>query len=380
MRSRHFQLMRLFGIPVKISYSWFLVAALHLVLVTFLYLPRMVWLPRWQYLFAGALMTALVFLSVLVHELSHSLMARLEGVKIYDIELHIFGGWARMAEFRLPLTELRIAIAGPASSFLLALMFYICTEIVQQISPDYELRLPLRETFRYLLVINLLLATFNLLPGLPLDGGRVLRAALWHRRKDILSATQTAKRMGVWLSYMLISYGLFRAFWGDYLSTFWSVMVGVFLKNQAEKEYRYRQQQQADSRAEWAARGQWDVQGTVGAIMSTPAVSVPPDLRISEFIDRILSAHRYASFPVAHNGRLHGLLSLERLRQVPREDWERLFIRDVMQPVDDSLFVPVRASIELAERKLKANRLGRLAVVDSEGLLVGYLSLDDLKR
>jgi CBS domain-containing protein len=114
--------------------------------------------------------------------------------------------------------------------------------------------------------------------------------------------------------------------------------------------------------------------------MSAPAVSVPPELRISEFIDQILSAHRHPSFPVARDGRLHGILSLERLREVPREEWERLAVGEVMRPIDESLFVPVRASIELAAQKLKTNQLGHLAVIDGNGLLVGYLSPGDLKR
>jgi CBS domain-containing protein len=111
---------------------------------------------------------------------------------------------------------------------------------------------------------------------------------------------------------------------------------------------------------------------------------VPPELGVGEFVDRILTCHRYPSFPVARDGRLHGILSLARMRELlgetPREEWERLAVRDVMEPVSDSLFVPVRASVEHAARKLEANQLGHLAVVDGEGLLVGYLSADDLGR
>jgi Zn-dependent protease/CBS domain-containing protein len=388
MRFRPFQLARLFGIPVMIDYTWPPVVVLHIWLVSAFYLPNQLWLlygvqlPVWLNLAFGVVMTALLFASVLAHELSHALMARLEGIEIHDIQLHIFGGWARLAsEPRTPFAELRVAIAGPASSFLLAMLFAACRLLVQAIAPQYMLRAPLQETFRYLFLGNLILAVFNLLPGLPLDGGRALRAWLWHRRKDILAATQMAKRMGVAIAYMMISYGFYRLiWWRDFLSAVWLVVIGFFLKNAAESDYRYRQQQRAHEQAGARAHTPWDVQGTVGAVMSAPAVSVPPELRISEFIDQILAVHRHTSFPVARDGRLHGMISLEKLRAVPREEWERLAIHDVMQPVDETLFVPVRASLEYAAQKLKASPYRHLAVVDGDGLLVGYLSPGDLER
>jgi Zn-dependent protease len=381
MRFRQFQLARIFGIPIIIDYTWVPVVVLHIWLVAAFYLPRQTGaqLPLWQLVFFGTVMTALLFASVLIHELSHSLVARLEGIQIHDIQLHIFGGWARLAsEPRTPLAELRIAVAGPASSFMLALFFLACWKITQQILPHFSLLL---ETFRYLHWGNMVLAMFNLLPGLPLDGGRALRALLWHWRKDILSATQTAKRLGVALAYMLTSYGLYRMIADhDFLSGFWLVVIGIFLKRAAESDYRHRQQQHAYEQAGERERAPWNVKGTVGAVMSAPVVSVPPELRISEFVDQILALHRHTTFPVARDGRLHGLLSLEKLREVPHGEWERLTIGAVMQPIDDSLFITVRASVEHAKHKLKANWLGHLAVVDGDGLLVGYLSLSDLER
>ena len=113
--------------------------------------------------------------------------------------------------------------------------------------------------------------------------------------------------------------------------------------------------------------------------MQSPAVGVPPEL-VAEFIDRILSSHRHTHFPVARDGRLHGILSLERLRQEPQDRWEKLTIGEVMNPIDESLFVSVRASIEHARRKLKMNSLGFLAVIDPDGLLIGHLNAKDLEK
>src|SRR6185436_9627753 len=194
-------------------------------------------------------------------------------------------------------------------------------------------------SFKYLLAANLTLAMFNLLPGLPLDGGRVLRAWLWHRRGDIVSATRTAKRFGVAIAYMLISYGIFLvaydAFRGrlsqDFLAAAWLLLVGTFLMNAAEQDYRIRVFQQAEKEQQTA---RWNIAGTVGSVMRTPPVSVLPDLKVSEFIDRVLAKHRQTSFPVARDGRLHGMLLLQRLREVPQEKWEQVIVRDVMEPID----------------------------------------------
>ena len=111
-----------------------------------------------------------------------------------------------------------------------------------------------------------------------------------------------------------------------------------------------------------------------------PAVSLTPELRVSEFIDRILPANRLINFPVAQEGRLYGILSLQRLREVPRERWEQTVIRDVMEPIHEDLFIPARASLEHAQRKLKVNQLGFLAVIDHDGLLVGSLNAADVEQ
>src|SRR5262249_26792268 len=124
----------------------------------------------------------------------------------------------------------------------------------------------------------------------------------------------------------------------------------------------------------------WNTIGTVGAVMQTPAVSILPELQINEFIDDVLSSHRYTTFPVAREGRLHGILSLARLRELPQEKWGLTQVRDMMEPITDDLFVTVRTSIEHAEYKLKANELGFLAVIDQNGILVGQLTDTDTKR
>ncbi len=389
MKFRQFQVARIFGIPLIIDSSWPPVALLHIWLVSNFWMTSRLNppLPLWANLVIGFIITVLFFASVLVHELAHALVARLEGIRIYDIQLHIFGGWARlMNEPKTALAEFRVAIAGPGVSFLLAVFFWAWLFVVRAFGDRTYSARAAAAAFLYLAAANLMLAMFNLLPGLPLDGGRALRAFLWHQRGDILSATRTTTRMGIGIAYMLISYGLFllgygfvrNRLWQDFVIAVWMFIIGIFLKKAAESDYRYREMQAAEEEMAKADPSQWNQDGTVGAIMQTPAICVQPDLAIHEFIDRVLSAHRSTSFAVAREGRLHGVLSLTRLRGVPKENWEQTRVADVMEPISDAFFITVRASIQHAESKMKANDLGFLAVVDQNGILVGQLTQADL--
>jgi Zn-dependent protease len=391
MRLKQFQPGRIFGIPLIIDYSWPPVAALHIWVVSRFWLVAEVQppLPLWHNLIIGSVITALFFASVLIHELSHAFVARMEGIRIQDIQLHIFGGWARLVgEPPTPMAELRIAVAGPVSSFLLAVFFWLWLFAVEGLSDGSAAAQAAGAAFLYLAAANLFLAVFNLLPGLPLDGGRALRAILWQRRNDILSATRTTMRLGVWLAYMLISYALLLVasavmrgrLLQEFMAAIWLLVLGVFLKSAAENDYRYRERQFAGEQMRRDDGKQWDVSGTVGAVMRAPAVSVSPELSVAEFIDRILATHRHTYFPVARDGRLHGILSLDKLREEPREKWERLTIGEVMKPIDESLFITVRASIEHARHKLNMNSLGFLAVIDQDGFLIGHLHAKDLEK
>jgi Zn-dependent protease/CBS domain-containing protein len=391
MRPKQFQLGRIFGIPLIIDYSWPPIAVLHIWVVSRFWMVAEVDppLPLWHNLIIGIAITALFFASVLIHELSHAFVARMEGIHIQDIQLHIFGGWARLiGDPPTPMAELRIAVAGPVSSFLLAVFFWLWLFVAERLSGYSVEAQAAGAAFLYLAAANLFLAMFNLLPGLPLDGGRVLRAILWHRRKDILSATRTTMKLGVWLAYLLIAYGLVLVasaalhgrLWHDFIGAVWLLVLGVFLKSAAENDYRYHQRQFADEKMRTDDARQWNISGTVGAVMWSPAVSVSPELSIAEFIDRILTAHRHTHFPVARDGRLHGILSLNRLREEPKEKWNRMTIAEIMNPIDESLFITVRASIEHARRKLKTNRLGFLAVIDPDGFLIGHLNAKDLEK
>jgi Zn-dependent protease/predicted transcriptional regulator len=380
MRLRPFHLATVSGIPLMVDYLWLPVVVLHFGIVSIFYLPDRVGSIGLTTAFIfGAILTLLMFGSIVAHELAHALVAKIEHIRTLEIRMHVFGGYARLeSEPKTAMAELRIAIAGPVASFLLGAVFMLCL-LVSQLLIFGSLRFPLQEMFLYLFTGNVALAMFNLIPGLPLDGGRVLRAWLWHRNKDIVAATLTAKRLGVALAYMLASYGIYRAiWWRDPFTAVWLIVLAFMLKRAAEEDYRYRKLQ-----SEYTKQTGIDVRemaGTVAVVMKHPPITVSPTLRVSEFIDQILSQHRYTSFPVASEGRLHGLLLLEKLRALPESDWEHTTVRDVMQPVNESLFVSMKASIEHATKKLNASPHRYLAVLDTNGFLVGSLSAADLER
>lgn len=360
---------RVYGIPVRIDYRWFIVFAMSVALVAAnvrkdwmqlgtIRLPPTGDLMAW---ILGVVTTLGLFISVFGHELSHALMARTEGIEIEEIVLHPFGGLARLrTQPESPRAEFRIAVAGPAASFVFSLITFAAMWISTRLELYFAISL-----FFFLGAGNLLLAVFNLFPGYPLDGGRVLRAIVWKRTGNMREATRIAGFCGQLVSLVLIAFGIymivaptFRA----YFMGLWAVMVGVFLLGSATSVVRGTREP-----------------ATVRDAMAPP-VPVAPDLPIHRFVDELLPLHRQTTFPVAHNGKLLGILSLEDLKKVPRSEWRTRRARDVMRPVNSSMFVPENATIESANQVIDSGAIGAVAVVNTNGHLVGFLRKGQLKR
>ncbi|HTG88285.1 MAG TPA: site-2 protease family protein [Pyrinomonadaceae bacterium] len=362
---------RIFGIPVRFDYRWFIVFVLSIwliaanlsrggMLVGTLKLVPLSVATAW---ILAVVVTVGLFLSVLGHELSHALMARAEGIEIEEIVLHPFGGLARLRnEPDSARAEFRIAVAGPAASFLFALISFIL--MLPAIMAGYETA---GGVLFLLCAGNLLLAVFNLFPGYPLDGGRVLRAILWGRTGDIKEATRLAGICGMLIAAILIIFGVYMVIapsFRSYFMGFWSVLVGLFLFDAAYSVVKH-------------VRGR--VQNIVKEAMSAP-FSVEPDLLISQLIDSVLPMHRQVAFPVALNKRLHGIVSLDDLKTLPRERWHLTKARDVMRPIAPRFFVEPNATLDYARELMKRNGIGSLAVVGKNGELVGFLQSGRFKR
>lgn len=364
---------KVFGIPVRIDYRWFAVVALSVWLISSNLQGNVIHLgnvrlppldPATAWLL-GVITTAGLFLSVFGHELSHALMARAEGIEIDEIVLHPFGGLARMRSApENPRAEFRIAVAGPAASFLFALLAFAGAKIAD--SGGY---IATAVVFFLIAGGNLLLAVFNLFPGYPLDGGRVLRAILWRRSGNITEATRLSGICGMLIGVTLILFGIYIMIapnWRPsqpYFMGVWSILVGLFLLDTAAKLVK-------------SAQGARVV--TVGDAMS-PAISIAPELTITQLIDDFLPLHRQTSFPVALDHQLHGILTLEDLKSLPRERWRLTRARDVMRPIAPRFFVEPSTTLDYARELMKRNGVGSLAVINNHGKLVGFLQSGKLR-
>jgi Zn-dependent protease/CBS domain-containing protein len=371
---RQLTIARVYGIPVRIDYRWFAIFALSVWLIASnlqshalqLGNVQMPPLPPATAWILGVITTAGLFLSVFGHELSHALMARAEGIEIEEIVLHPFGGLARLkTEPQNPRAELRIAAAGPASSFLFAMLAFGGTQIAAL--GGYA------ATFVVFFLIaagNLLLALFNLLPGYPLDGGRVLRAILWRKSGNMNEATRMAGICGMLIAGMLILFGVYVLVapnWRPtqpYFMGGWSILVGLFLFDTAARVVK-------------GAQGARLV--TVADAMSPP-FALEPALTITRLVDDVLPLHRQTSFPVAVQGQLHGILSLEDLKSLPRESWAKTRVQSVMRPIGPGFFVDPSTTLNSAQELMKQNGVGSLAVVNDRGKLVGFLQRGKLTR
>lgn len=355
---------RVSGIPVRIDYRWFVVFALSawVIAVSFRQgttLTQFVRLGEAAAWAAGLLTTFALFLSIFGHELSHALLARAEGIESDEIVLHPFGGLTRLRrEPDNPRAEFRIAIAGPSASFLIG---------VVSLAGFYVSRLAGADALGAALSIigfwNFTIAASNLLPGYPLDGGRVLRAFLWKRTGQLEDATRVAGLGGQLIGGALVVFGgwfYLRA--QDPFMGLWLALVGFFLFDAARAVTRRRKTLR-----------------TAGDAMTAP-VSVEPDATVGHFVDHVLPLHRQEAFTVARDRRLHGVLTLRDLKELPRERWHRTPVRDVMRPVAQNLFVAPSTPLARAERLMNENGAGALAVVDDAGLLVGLLLRGRVKR
>ncbi|HEV8186531.1 MAG TPA: site-2 protease family protein [Pyrinomonadaceae bacterium] len=368
---RQITVAHIFGIPVRFDYRWFVVFFFSVWLIAMNLSRGGMWIGSYKLLPVGgaaawglAVVTTVgLFLSVLGHELSHALMGRAEGIEIEEIVLHPFGGLARLRnEPESPRAEFRIAVAGPAASFLFAAISFVL--MLPAMMTGYTIA---GGVLLLLCAGNLLLAIFNLFPGYPLDGGRVLRAILWSRTGDMKEATRLAGICGMLIAAILIIFGVYMAIaptFRSYFMGFWSVLVGLFLFDAAYSVVKHVRRK---------------LRNVVSEAMSAP-YSIEPDLLISNLIDSVLPMHRQVAFPVAENQRLHGMLSLEDLKTLPRERWHLTRARDIMRPIAPRFFVEPNTTLDYAQELMRRNGIGSVAVVGRTGELVGFLQSGKFKR
>lgn len=363
MFSHSVKLVTLQGFDVKIDPSWLLIAALITWSLSSSYFPQI--LPGETpatYLVLSVIAMLAFFMSLILHELAHSIVARQHGVEMRGITLFIFGGVAEMeSEPKTPRSEFLIASAGPLMSFALGAGFWVISWLLGVVGIDTALV----EVFGYLALVNIILAIFNLLPAFPLDGGRVFRAYLWGRSKNLIKATETATRVSSTIAYVIIGLGVLSLFSNGGIGALWQILIGLFVLAAARSTY----QQQFMKRA-FAGK-------TVGSLISAQPVTATPDVTLSEMVNQIMLRHRVSFVPVIEDGTLLGYVDGDVLSGIDRENWPGTHVGDVFVARDDDNTVDRDMAIEdLLKRILGSQR--RKYLVTHDGRLHGVVTLADL--
>jgi Zn-dependent protease len=354
---------RIAGIEVRVDSSWAVIA----LLITYSFYLRASFLYR-DLSGGGALALAILsavlfFGSVLVHELAHALVSQARGIRVQDITLFLFGGATRArVESRGPGDEFLIAAVGPLTSALLAGLFGIVASLGGGV-----LSRPLAGTFGYLAWTNLLLAAFNLVPGFPLDGGRLLRSAIWKATGSLSRATRIASQAGQAVGWLLVAGGVVFLLAGDLAGGIWFAFIGWFLVQAARSSYQ-------ESQLRDLLRGV-----EAEDVMARDLLRIPPDLSLQDAVDDYFMRYDHGAFPVDEQGRTIGLLTLRGVRRVPREQWPTRRVRDHMVPLGDQVVVAPHARMDGVLGKLEDGEAGRVLVVQ-DGEVVGIITPTDLTR
>jgi Zn-dependent protease/CBS domain-containing protein len=357
-----FTLGHIAGVRFGVNWSWLVVFALIVwTLATGIFPSTNPGLSNGTYVAMAVVAAVVFFCSLLAHELGHALQARREGMEIDGITLWLFGGVARFkGMFRSAGSEFRIAVAGPLVSLVLGTAFAL-------VAWGIGLPAAVDGVVFWLGYINLTLLVFNLLPALPLDGGRIFRSALWAAKGDFGWATRVAAGVGRGFGYLFIAAGIALLIFQGTFSGAWLAFIGWFLLMAAGAEDRFLLARQA-------------LQGLhVGDLVVRDPVTVRDDLTIGEFMDEVVWKNRHTTYPVTDNGHALGLLPFRCVAEVPRSEWETRTVRDCMLPAGDVPVVSEEDELIDAAAELAESDLHRALVVDGDRF-VGLLSETDVAR
>ena len=357
------KLFEVFGFPVRVHASWLIIfLLLAWSLATGWFPAQYPDLTPGTYWAMGLVGSFGLFVSILLHELSHAVLAQRYGLPIRGITLFLFGGVAEMGDEPAdPRSELIIAGAGPLASLVIAGIFWGLTWVGLTTSWPVVVT----SVTGYLAFLNVVLAVFNLLPAFPLDGGRVFRALLWAWKGSYREATRIAAAWGAASGAILIALGVFWFLSGALVTGVWFALIGMFLRNAAQMGYRQVVLQRL-------------LEGEpVHRFAQTPAVTVTSDTTVEELVERYVYRHHFNAYPVVDQGVLLGIVTLAQVKGVPRTEWSRSRVADVLVPVSaENTVGPEDDAMEALKRMGQAGA-SRLMVVKN-GSLVGILSLTDL--
>jgi Zn-dependent protease len=360
MNRRGISLVRVLGIPIELDYSWFLIFALVVwTLATGTFPSEFKNWPTTEYWLVGIATAIVFFLSLVLHELGHSVVARHYGIAVRSIRLFVFGGVSQIeAEPPSAKVEFLMAVVGPLVSFALAGVFAGLGAVFVTVSPLLALA-------KYLAYINGALGLFNLIPGFPLDGGRVFRALVWGITNDLRRATVIAGNLGRLIGFLLILFGAYQVFIGNFVNGLWIGFIGWFLENAAMSQVR--QQRLHD-----LLTGR-----RVSQAMSTNYTSILPDTTIQTLVDNQVLGNGQRSFVVQEGNRVAGLLTLHDIKGLPRIEWPVMTVSQAMIPLAQVRRIRPDEELWTAIEEMNRDGVNQLPVM-TDGHMEGMLRREDI--
>jgi Zn-dependent protease/predicted transcriptional regulator len=360
-----FSIGRIMGITVRIHYTlWFVFLLIAWTLASG-YMPQeypgLSIITYWSIGIASAI---LLFVSVLIHELSHSYIANKNNLPIKRITLFFFGGVSEMSKEPIdPSLEIRMAAAGPLMSFLIAGVLGALWFMTKNAGAP----IILTATLRYGALINAILGAFNLLPAFPLDGGRVLRGSLWKRSKSLSDSTIKATRVAEYLAFTLMGLGLVFAIFGNFIGGIWLIFIGWFIKSGAEESMQH------------TLVGEMLSGILVKDVMTKDVLTVPPEITVEQMVSNYFLVHRHGGYPVLHDDEIDGIITMQCVRSIPKEKWSVTTVKDAMVPCERTIILEPNVSALDAFNKMASENVGRILIA-SDNRLLGILTRGDLMR
>ncbi len=350
---------KIFGISIRLHYSWFFIFALVTWALAANYFP--ITYPSWstaQAVTVGLITSLLFFASVLAHELLHSIVANREGIPVHNITLFIFGGVSEMTqEPDSAKHEFWMALVGPLTSIVLGLIFYG----IELTSTN-----PFVAGVSYwLALINISLGLFNLIPGFPLDGGRVFRSIVWWRTGNLKKSTRIAAGVGRVVGFIFIIGGVYWIFTGNTFNGIWIAFIGWFLENAAVSSYQQVAIQDV-------LKGH-----TAREIMVSDCVTIPPELTIDRLVNEYILASGKRCFPIVESGLITGLVTLHNARALPRDKWAATRVKDIMTPLAELKTVSPTEELTKVMELMASGDINQLPVVENRNI-VGMVARDNL--
>ena len=360
MLTHNLRLFKLFGIDIQINPGWAVIAALIAWSLAQGVFPNLYsGLATTTYWIMAAITVIGLAVSIIMHELAHSLVAARFGTPVSSITLFMFGGVAALDQDpKSPIAEFLIALAGPAMSLALAGVLYVSALAMGMNSF-------VADTARYLALLNLVLALFNLLPAFPMDGGRAFRAIMWAITGNKSRATRYASQTGKVFGAMFMGLGLLAILTGNFVGGLWWVLIGGLIRAAAAGEYERL-------RIQTALKGQ-----TVKQFMNPNVDTVPDNINVRNFVDEHLYAYGHDVFPIIHDGQPIGTIGLSNLKSTSQADWDRQHVAQIMTPLSPDFVTSSNVPALDALTQMSAEKKTRLLVID-QGRLIGVLVLKDL--